>query len=108
LLDIDNDVRYTTVSWLVKGGKNMKRKEGPKYVVMNGSYGCLPDNTMYAETIEEALEEIRALFDNELSSDKIKSLRHNHYVDLGTEYGADYVEIALNTEVTYKDLKEDY
>jgi hypothetical protein len=70
---------------------------------MNGFYGCIPDNSSFAKDISEALEIANLIFDG-LPKNKLKALRNNHYVDLGPEYGADYIEIARNTEVSYRDL----
>lgn len=83
------------------------KKRGPKYVIMNGSSGCMPDNYMYAESIREAIDSIQSLFDG-LPHGAIAELRKYHiyyFRSRSHEYGADYVEIAENTEMTYEDIE---
>jgi len=78
----------------------------PKYIVMNGSFGCIPDNTMLANSIESAIDSIKCIFDC-LPRGAIASLRNYHYYSFpdSCKYGADYVEIALNTEgITEDDI----
>lgn len=85
------------------------KKRGPKYVIMNGSSGCMPDNYMYAESIREAIDSIKDLFyDLPLPRGAIVELKKYHiyyFRSRSHEYGADYVEIAENTEMTYEDIE---
>lgn len=86
----------------------MKAINGPKYVILNGSSGCIPDSYTYAESVREAIDSIKNLFDG-LPRGAIAELRKYHiyyFRSRAHEYGADYVEIAENTETTYKDLEE--
>jgi hypothetical protein len=85
-------------------------KIGPKYVIMNGSCGCMPDNYMFAESIDSAIEQIDSLFDG-LPKGAKKYLRLGHiyyFGKLSAEYGADYVEIARNYETTYADVENGF
>lgn len=86
----------------------MSKKIGPRYVIMNGSCGCLPDNHMYAESIDSAIEQIIELFDG-LPRGAIKELHRDHiyyFRERTAEYGAGYVEIAENYSVTYADIEQ--
>ena len=85
-------------------------KIGPKYVIMNGSCGCIPDNYMYAESIDSAIEQIDSLFDG-LPRGAKKELRESriyYFSDDSSDYGADYVEISDNIETTYDDIEKGF
>lgn len=83
------------------------KKRGPKYVIMNGSSGCMPDNYMYAESIREAIDSIQSIFDGlpRGAVSELRRFRIYYFRNRSHEYGADYVEIAENTEMTYKDIE---
>jgi hypothetical protein len=85
-------------------------KNGPKYVIMNGSCGCMPDNYMYAESIDSAIEQIDSLFDG-LPRGAKKELRESRIYYFGYNtcaYGAEYVEISDNIETTYDDIEKGF
>lgn len=77
------------------------------YIVMNGSVGCIPDNTEIHDTIESAIDSILTLFDyypnedhtdEEYESMRIElreELADSHIFYFPEGYGADYVEIAI-------------
>jgi hypothetical protein len=98
----------------------MKKSLGPRYVIMNGSPGCMPDNYMYADSIRSAIEQIDDLFDGDwMDDDGIihgglprgwkKEIRANYLYYLpdscACSLGAGYVEISDNTETTWKDIE---
>ena len=84
-------------------------KNGPKYVIMSGSCGCMPDNYMYAESIDSAIEQIDSLFDG-LPKGAKKELRESRIYYFGDtrDYGAEYVEISDNTETPYDDIEKGF
>lgn len=77
------------------------------YIVMNGSIGCLPDNTEIHDSLEDAIESVFSLFSEYPSDDYMTDETwENERKDFAAElkdsgifyfpagYGADYVEIA--------------
>lgn len=63
------------------------------YIVMNGSVGCLPDNTEVHDTKESAIESVLALFDDYPVDFRAELEESGIYYFEHIAAGADYVEI---------------
>jgi len=64
------------------------------YLTMNGSYGCLPDNTQVFTNKKDAIEYLTNLF--HLDKKQVKELEKCMYLDLNPQkYGAQYCEIEI-------------
>ena len=62
------------------------------YHAMNGERGCLPDNNMFCETFEAAVDSLADLF--ELGRRRKAELKRNWYLELDPRRdGAAYCEI---------------
>lgn len=61
------------------------------YILMGGSYGCLPDYCAAYRAYADAVDGAADLY--ELGRDRRRTLKRVMYVDLGPPYGADYCEI---------------
>ena len=64
------------------------------YLTMNGSYGCLPDNTQVFTNTKDAIEYLTNLF--HLDKKQVKELKECMYLDLNPQKdSAQYCEIEI-------------
>ncbi len=78
------------------------------YVTFNGSYGCIPDNSVAFTSRKAACDYLIDLFEIK-GTLKAGELRRAGYIDLGPDYGADYCEIEkLEGEAAISALTEHY
>ena len=64
------------------------------YLVMNGNYGCLPDNAQVFTSKKNAIEYLSSIFG--LDKKQVKELEKCMYLDLNPQkYGAQYCEISI-------------
>lgn len=85
----------------------MSTKRIQTYIAINGSSGCIPDNSMLCGSYESAVESLIELF--ELDDADAEELRENgiiYFTGREAEIGADYAEVTEGDIMTRKEYEK--